>query len=302
MNILLLGGTGFLGKKCAKELCKNHKVIVTGLTDDNGFDNEFNCYNIPIQETESLIALIKNNKIDVVMHFISSLIPSSDIDKYFFDLQYIYIPTQHLLEFCSKNNIKFVYISSGGAVYGNQCEVFSEDTKREPASYYGLSKLNFENLILFYHNMFNLNYMILRPSNPYGTGQNLYGKQGLIAVIIGKIISGDPIEIWGDGTAVKDYIYIDDFTYYVSQLLILRKSWNNIYNIGSGIGSSIKDVLEAFKKNNITLPNIIYSSDYKSDVKHMILNCSKLQEVIPHNCISLVEGIKQFYDNSFKNS
>ena len=102
--------------------------------------------------------------------------------------------------------------------------------------------------------------------------------------------------------SLKDYIYIEDFTYYVSQLLILRKSWNNIYNIGSGIGSSIKDVLEAFKKNNITLPNIIYSSDYKSDVKHMILNCSKLQEVIPHNCISLVEGIKQFYDNSFKNS
>lgn len=300
MNILILGGTGFLGKSCARELCKNNNVIVAGIGEKLEKESEYKVINIELKEIETIINILKKERIDIVMHFISSLLPSSKYDRYFYDLENVYMPTQVLLEYCSSNNVRFVYISSGGAVYGNQSESFTEETKREPASYYGLSKLNFENLILFYHNMFNLNYMILRPSNPYGNGQNLYGKQGLIAVIIGKIITESPIEIWGDGTAVKDYIYIDDFTYYVSQLLQKGEAWNNIYNIGSGIGASIQDVLNAFRTNNILLPNIKYCSDNKTDVKHMILNCSKLQKLIPNKCINLVEGVKRFYEDSVK--
>lgn len=300
MNILILGGTGFLGSSCAKKLCDNHNIIVTGIGGQILNESKYETIEIELKEIDSLISIIKEKKIDIVMHFVSALLPSSNYESYFFDFQNVYIPTQRLLEYCSKNNIRFVYVSSGGAVYGNQREVFSEETKREPASYYGLSKLNFENLILFYHNMFDLNYMILRPSNPYGQGQNLYGKQGLIAVIIGKIINNSPIEIWGDGTAVKDYIYIDDFTYYVSNLLQKNEAWNNIYNIGSGIGYSIDDVLHAFMDNNILLPEIHYISDNKADVKHMILNCSKLQQLLPHNCIPLVNGVKTFYESIIK--
>lgn len=295
MNILILGGTGFLGGSCARELCKKHNVTITGFGDFYPQNTNIDFRNISLQETETLLSLIKEKKINIVMHFVSSLIPTSDCDKYFADLQNVYLPTQRLIEFCAQNSIKFVYISSGGAVYGNQHEIFSENTKREPVSYYGLSKLNFENMILFYHNIKNLNYMIIRPSNPYGYGQNLYGKQGIIAVIFGKVLKGEPIEIWGDGSAIKDYIYIDDFTYYVTRLIEKKMSWNNTYNIGSGSGASVNDVLKAFNNNNIALPEIMYIGDKKADVKHMILNCEKIRKLLPHTCITLEQGIKRFY-------
>lgn len=297
MNILILGGTGFLGSSCAQELCKKNNVTITGFGDYSSQITNIDFRNISLQETDTLVTLMQEKKINIVMHFVSSLIPSSDCERYFADLQNVYIPTQRILEYCAKNSIKFVYISSGGAVYGNQQELFSENTKREPASYYGLSKLNFENLILFYHNMKNLDYMVIRPSNPYGHGQNLYGKQGIIAVIIGKILNEEPIEIWGDGSAVKDYIYIDDFTYYVTQLLEKDDAWNKIFNIGSGCGSSVNNVLEAFRNNNIHLPKIKYIGEKEADVKHMILNCEKIQKIVPHVCRSLEQGIKMFYED-----
>ncbi len=111
------------------------------------------------------------------------------------------------MDYCASNHIEFVFLSSGGTVYGVKGGVISENEPVAPISYYGLSKVQIEDLINFYHRRYNLNYLILRPSNPYGFGQNLYGKQGLIAVIIGKILSKESIVVFGDGTTIRDYIY-----------------------------------------------------------------------------------------------
>lgn len=292
MNILILGGLGFLGRSCANVLQKYNNVYIV----DRGDSASDNCYKYELSQIEKIISIINQKKIDCIMHFVSSLIPSSTQEQYVSDLENVYLPSVKLIEYCAQNKIKFVYLSSGGAVYGNQKEIFNERTKREPVSLYGLSKLNFENILQFYHNTKGLEFMIIRPSNPYGFGQNINGKQGLIAVIMGKIFRNEPIEIWGDGTAVKDYIHIDDFCFYVNALISNDNSWNDIYNIGSGVGKSVNDVIAAFRSCNIFLPEITYKTAIASDVKRMILDCTKLQDKVDHKCIELQDGINSFWE------
>lgn len=291
MNILILGGLGFLGRNITKGLSQNHDVFIVDCIDCK----MKNYYKIKFSDIESIKKVIDECNISMVFHLISSIIPSSTCEDYLRDVSEVYNPTLQLLAYCSEKRIKFVYFSSGGAVYGNQKEIFNEHTRREPVSYYGLSKLNLENAVLFSHKTKGLEYLIIRPSNPYGYGQNIYGKQGLIAVIFGKIIKNETLQIWGDGSAVKDYIFIDDFVYYVVNLVNKEVSWNQIYNIGSGRGEAINDVLEACKKKGIPLPKIEYITEKKSDVKRMVLDCTKLQEMIPHKLTSLEDGIYNFW-------
>lgn len=291
MNILILGGLGFLGRNIANELSQTNNVFIVDCIDFKMKDY----YKIKFSDIESVKKVVEENNINMVLHLISSIIPSSSAEAYLNEISEVYNPTLQLLDYCSEKGIKFVYFSSGGAVYGNQKEIFNEHTKCEPVSYYGLSKLNLENAVLFFHNTKGLEYLIIRPSNPYGYGQNLFGKQGLIAVIFGKILKKETLQIWGDGSAIKDYIYIDDFVYYVTNLINQNKAWNQIFNVGSGKGESVKDVLLALKKNHIDLPKIDFITEKSSDVKRMILDCSKLQELIPYETTSLEDGINKFW-------
>ena len=293
MNILMIGGTGFLGTNCAKALRKKHTVYCTGIPGPGIEDESF--ISLKIHETEKIISLIETNKIDVVMHLVSTLLPNSSHSDYISDIQNIYVPTLQLVDYCSRHHVKFVFFSSGGAVYGNQNGAFSEELICTPISYYGLSKLNIEQMISFYHAK-GLDYLIIRPSNPYGPGQNIHGKQGLIAVTMGKILNNQPIEIWGDGGAVKDFIYIDDFVHYVVSLLETESAWNETYNIGTGIGTSVNEVIEAFRKNGISLPQISYLETKSMDVSHMILDCTKINSKIKYSCRSVVEGIGCFWN------
>ncbi|MBR4326349.1 MAG: NAD-dependent epimerase/dehydratase family protein [Bacteroidales bacterium] len=293
MNILIIGGKGFLGRNIGENLSKRHNVF----TIDCVVSTEKNYYNVRLEDYNSVVKIIETNDIHTVIHLASIIIPSSGIDEYIKNMDSIYYPTLKLMDYCADNKIKFIYFSSGGAVYGNQAEIFNENTRREPMSYYGISKLNFENLVQFYNRTKTLQYQIIRPSNPYGHGQNIYGRQGIIAVIIGKILKHETIEIWGDGTAVKDYIYIDDLVYYVSNLIASESDcWNSVYNIGTGVGISVNDVIHAFEDNGITLPNIRYIDAAKSDVKRMILDCTKIQTHFPHKCIPITDGIRMFWE------
>lgn len=295
MNILVIGGYGFLGLSCAKDLSENHKIFIIDQIKKD-CDIDFISEIIDISDSKKIISYIEKNKIDIILHFVSTLLPTSTQEQYFNDYKRVYMPTVTLLDYCATAKVKFVYFSSGGAVYGNQKEIFNEYTKREPISYYGLSKLNFENAINFFHNTKGLEYLIIRPSNPYGPGQNLFGKQGIISVIMGKILNNQSIEIWGDGSAIKDYIYIDDFTFYVKQLIEDDTVWCNVFNVGSGIGSTVNDVIKAFEANNIRLPKINYINSKSSDVKRMLLDCTEIQDRYSHINKTLKEGIQIFWD------
>jgi UDP-glucose 4-epimerase len=101
-------------------------------------------------------------------------------------------------------------------------------------------------LALFNH-LYGLEYSIVRPSNPYGSRQNPFGIQGAISVFLGKIVKDEPIEIWGDGTIVRDYIYIEDLVDGIYKTAV-TKTPSRIFNLGSGEGRSLNEILAIMRQ------------------------------------------------------
>jgi UDP-glucose 4-epimerase len=187
-DILILGGSGFPGKNIGKSLLSdgNNNIIVFDIVNswENTDFNNLKLYAGCLSDIDRIIKIIKNNAITTIFHCISCMLPDSSMEDYISDIDQNLIPTIKLIDYCSHNNIKFIYLSSGGTIYGNKKGPINENDSLSPISYYGLSKKQLEEIIVFHHNKYNLNFLILRPSNPFGYGQNLYGKQGLISVLM----------------------------------------------------------------------------------------------------------------------
>lgn len=301
-NILFIGGAGFIGSsiiKCmlATNTSKNIYVIEPSFANVSRLDNlNVTIYRGDLSNFDFMESIIHKNKIDTIVHLVSTLIPGSGYEDYKREIQNISFPTLRLTQLCCELGIKFVYFSSGGTVYGNRQEPipFKETDERNPISYYGLTKLMIENNILFEHRTQGLQYLIVRPSNPYGHGQALNGKQGLIAVALGKILSGGTIEIWGDGSSVRDYIYIDDLSDIINQL-ISREVINTIVNVGCGVGYSVNQILDITKSIVEEPVNVQYKPARSADVSTMILSTEKMNEYVDIQITPLREGIRKFY-------
>ena len=205
------------------------------------------------------------------------------------------------MEYCAKNSVKFVYFSSGGTIYGNRNDMkpFKETDEQKPISYYGWSKQMMENAILFKNRTERLKYLIVRPSNPYGHGQNLHGRQGLVAVAIGKLLDGKPVEVWGDGSSIRDYIYIDDLTTIIYQL-IDKDVHNQAVNVGSGRGYSVNDVLAFLKIISNVDYKIIYEDARPMDVSNMVLDTTRMHNYVDIELTPMLEGMKKFYQDSIE--
>lgn len=306
MNILFIGGAGFIGSSLVKRFVSDRKYLVFILEPEFANISRLNGYDLTVfRNSLSNINEVKNillaNNIEVVVHLVSTLIPGSNYDDYVNEFKNVIFPSIELMEFCANEKIKFVYFSSGGTIYGNRTtfQPFVETDNMEPISYYGWSKQKMENSILFKNRTQNLKYLIIRPSNPYGHGQNLYGKQGLVAVAIGKIIENKSVEVWGDGSAIRDYIYIEDLASVFYQL-INKDICNETINLGSGRGYSVNDVL-AFLK---IISKVDFKIEYKNarpvDVSNMVLDVEKMKRTVDVILTPMLDGISSFYNESIK--
>ena len=302
-HILFIGGAGFIGSNLIKGL--NEQVYNVHVAEHKGaFVGRLAGVNVKIHEVSledvaSINKILSECCIDIVVHLVSTLIPGSSYEDYKNEYKHMIFPTIELMELCAKKGIRFVYFSSGGTVYGNKNDVlpFEETDPMKPISYYGWSKQMMENSIQFMHRTAGLDYLILRPSNPYGHGQNLYGKQGLVAVAIGKILRDEPVEVWGDGSAVRDYIYIDDLVEIFAQLME-RKVHNTTLNLGSGRGYSVNDVLAFLKIVTQKDFKIEYKNPRPVDVSNMVLDVDRLMQCVDIKFTPFIEGIKAFYEES----
>lgn len=302
-NILFIGGAGFIGSNLIQAFVKKtqYKIYVyephfANVSRISHLSENLTILKGSLDDFEYLKTIILTNNIKIVVHLVSTLLPGSNYDEYKKEFETVIFPTINLMSLCSEFKIKFVYFSSGGTVYGNSSkEKFSENDVLAPISFYGLSKQVIEESILFEHRTKNLDYLILRPSNPYGPGQSLFANQGLIAVSLGKIINRNPITIWGDGNSVRDYIYIDDLSKIFFNL-IDKGIKNEIINIGSGEGHSINDIIFLFNKIVSENFEVNYEKSRNVDVSKMVLDIRKLQTISILPQTSLEAGIQKFYD------
>ena len=301
-KILFLGGAGFIGSNLIRSfLNRTSNLEISVLEPTFANVSRLDGLNVQIYRGELsnidfLQSIIEANNIDTVVHLVATIIPGSTFEDYKREYQQVIFPTIELMDFCAKRGVRFVYFSSGGTVYGNRTDLkpFVENDVMAPISYYGWSKQMMENSIQYVHRTAGIKYLILRPSNPYGHGQNVHARQGLIAVALGKILAGEPIEVWGNGSNIRDYIYIDDLAEAVVQLLE-KDVYNTTVNIGSGEGASINDIIHILRDVVDEEVKVDYKPARSVDVSHMILDTTRLKSYINMEFIPLKNGIELFY-------
>lgn len=301
---LILGGGGFIGSNLVQEFIKQDKKVIVFSKFNDYQNKKFSELTEKVvyitgslSETTLIKEVFSKYKISEVIHLISSLIPSSNLEDFTNEYKEVIIPTIHLIDIMANFNVrKFVYLSSGGTVYGNYKVdgYYSEEDPLRPINYYGLSKYNIEEIIKLESRKNKIDYLILRPSNPFGKFQNIYGKQGLIAVILGKLINNQVVEIWGNGQSERDYVPIQ---YLCRCIIKLVESGinNQTFNIGSGYGHSINEIIEIIEKTLNVKVNKTYEKPRNVDSDKMVLNIDKMKKVIDIEEIDLSESILDFY-------
>jgi len=300
MKILVTGGTGFIGSFVVEALLSNgHEVRVIA----NGrqlpvylqkLSNQITYYQGDFGETDVLEKALPG--CDAVIHLAWSTVPKQTRGATAYEFSGNLNSNINLIEKCIDFNIdKFVFISSGGTVYGIPEQIpVGEKHPQNPISNYGLGKLTMEKLLYLYHHNQKFNYTVLRVSNAYGERQNLYKNQGVIGVWLKNISQNKAIEIWGDGSVVRDYVYVQDVAHAVLNALAKVKS-ADIYNIGGGgKGHSLNDIIAVIKVGLGISFEVNYKPSRNFDVPVNVLDISKaIAEIGYQPTIDLSEGISR---------
>lgn len=298
MKTLILGGAGFLGSHlCEGLLNSDYKVTIFDKEDINygnlhSVINDINIVKGNFTNDYNFDVITKNT--DIVFHLISSTIPNTSNRDMVYDLQSNVITTIKLLDSCVKNNVrKVVFFSSGGTVYGIPTTVpIKEEHPTNPICSYGIHKLMIEKYLHLYHHLYGLDYTVMRISNPYGPKQSPFSGQGVISTFVYKATHGLPIEIWGDGTVTRDFIYVSDVIK-AALALLEYKGDNKIFNVGSGKGLSINDIIKKIESVLNKKLVISYYNARNEDVKVNILNVERIKgETGWGNKILLERGIE----------
>lgn len=276
MKCLILGGNGFIGSHLADRLlAEGHEVRI--------FDKYEEHYRSPNKNIDYRFGdfgnrgLVANaiEGIDIVFHLISTTLPKTSNDDPAFDVQSNVIESICLLEQCINKVKKIVYLSSGGAIYGNPARLpIDEDSPTNPECSYGITKLAIEKYIALFSHLHGIDYSIVRPSNPYGSRQNPFGIQGAISVFLGKVLNNQKVEIWGDGEVVRDYIYIDDLIDGIYKAAMLTTQ-SKIFNLGCGEGHSLNNLLDVIRKVTNTDILVEYKRKRSFDIQEIFLDISK---------------------------
>lgn len=287
MKYVLLGGSGFIGKHLAIALSQKHDVTIIGHSAN--FSLKGTTYKqLDFTHCHNFSNFIKDA--DVIIHMISTIIPSNDLSSVNQEISDNIFPTTTLLDNAAKLGKEVVFISSGGTIYGESNTPNAESHPTNPICNYGISKLFIEKYLGLYHHFYNLSYKIIRLSNPY-SGEIYHGKkQGIIPIIIDNIINNETISIWGKGQ-VRDYIHIDDVTKGIIAILNYRGK-KHTFNIGSGTGHTTEEIIDLVANKLNKKPLLKYFPARKCDVKKNILDITLAKRETGWSpTISLSKGI-----------
>ncbi len=299
---LIFGGSGFIGSHLAEGLVKKGYDIKV-------FDN-FKYGTTNLETILDKIEIIKGDffnenevysalkDVDYVFHYISTTTPATAVKDPIYDIESNIIGSVKMFQGAVKNNVKkIIFPSSGGTIYGDKINNSSRELDPvNPVNPYAISKLTIEKYLYYFNYLYGLDYTILRYSNPYGERQNPLGKQGVIPIFLNKIKHGEKPVIYGDGSMIRDYIYIKDVidaTMAVSESNTTEK----IFNVGSGKGTSLNELIEIMSLvvGKKIIPD--YMENNGTYIPKMVLDISRIQnEVGWKPDVDIKEGIQKTWE------
>jgi len=295
MRVLVLGGSGFLGSHIVdKFLAEKHDVSVYDLYPERFrrspagikfFTGDFG-------NVGALSELISTGY-DAVIHCVSTTTPKSSNESPEFDIQSNVIGTLNLLDICVRHKIgKLVFLSSGGTIYGNvgDAQLVDETHPVRPMCSYGVSKLAIEHYLDVYRHLNGLDYVALRLSNPYGERQSPLRALGALTVFLHRTLKQQNVEVWGDGSVTRDFIYVGDVA--AAVYLATVNPISGVFNVGTGRGLSLHDILEHIGAVVGVNPAVTWLASRSFDVPKIVLDSSKLRGLTGWaSKTTLVDGI-----------
>lgn len=299
-KILLVGGAGFLGYNLL-EFVQNQTehapeiVVLSQEIPESAIQFPDVLFVAgDYANTELLQHLFEKHQFTRVFHFASSIIPALSTQNIQADVETNLLPTIGLMEVMKAYGCQqIVYLSSGGAVYGNEApSQKKEDQACQPISSYGIIKLAVEHYIRLYANLYQINYLILRLSNPFGL-HHRSETQGVINIAIRKALRGETFVVWGDGSQAKDYLFAEDIAR-AMMALVASNVQNQTINIGSGQTMRLLEIIDLVKQR-IPHFQVEFVEAMPTDVQQVSLDISKLQSYIPFELSSRVEAFEKTF-------
>ncbi len=227
---------------------------------------------------------------DLVIHCVSTTTPKSSNESPEFDIQSNVIGTLYLLDICVRHKVgKIVFMSSGGTVYGDigNLDLVDESHSVRPMCSYGVSKLSIEHYLAVYRHLRGLDYVALRLSNPYGERQSPLRALGALTVFLHRTLLHQSVEVWGDGSVTRDFIYVGDVANAV--YLAAVNPVSGTYNIGTGTGLSLRDILNHISNVVGIEPSVSWLASRSFDVPRIVLDCTKFKTATDWKSVTSIE-------------
>lgn len=301
---LVTGGAGFIGSNIAKKLIKdNHEVYIidnlkTGYVDN--IPNEATFINGDFSQ-DNILSKLNNTKFDIVFHIGGQSSGEISYEDPEYDLNTNTLSTLKLLQYCQKTGCKkFVYASTM-SVYGEKegQEQFSELDDTNPKSFYAVGKLASEKYMDIFSKQFGIDFVSLRYFNVYGVGQNLENlKQGMVSIYLKQFFDDSFSEVIVKGSLerFRDLVYIDDVADITIESAFNKKYNNQIINVGTGVKTTVRDILELIKEYSGSNKEIKIEGGTPGDQFGIYADNSKLLSLYKNDLVLFKDGLKKMID------
>lgn len=277
-GILLVGGGGFLGLALARALsAAGREVHVLSRNVAPGRRDGIEFHRGGQDNAAVIVPLLQ--VCASVVHLASTTTPGSSARHPAVDVLENLLPAARFLEIIAGNAPeRLLFVSSGGAIYGNPDRLPADESQLpSPLSNHAAGKLALESFFSSFAHAHQTSFAILRPSNLYGPGQPLRPGFGLVRTVLERVLRSEPVEVWGDGNAVRDYLYIDDAADACVRLLDAPRA-TGVFNAGSGAGVSILRLVELVERATGRAVPLTFRPARGTDVRAIVLDAARLRE------------------------
>ena len=305
---LITGGAGFIGSHVAERfLAEGWTVhildnLVTGKRETLPASATFHERDIRSAEAASLVELLRPI---VIVHLAAQMDVRKSVEDPVFDAETNVVGSLNLLEAVRRSSpaTRVVFASTGGAIYGDHTVPPNAETVvKDPESPYAIAKLSVELYMAYYGRVHGLNTVALRFGNVYGPRQDPHGEAGVVAIFCGRLLAGRPLTVFGDGTQTRDYVYVTDVadatwraatgTLPAPGLLDARA-----FNVGTGIGTSVRRLAEVLSRAAGTEPKIEYAPKRPGEQQDSVVDVTKATRVLDWRpAVSLEDGLARSYE------